>query len=207
MSDSTSAWLVQQIRAGDQAAWGELIRLYEGRLHSFVGLRIRAAQDAEDIVQETFMGLLRSLPHFDTSRDLENYLFTIASHKIRDHLRKRGRHPLQLLEDGTEDSYVPQPPARIRGPSSLLASAERVQGEEARLSVALQALIDRWRDGGEYWRIECAELLFVAGWPNAQVAQYLGLTAQQVANQKFQILETLTRDVAKEGDEGPDSVS
>lgn len=199
MSDSTAAWLVEQIRAGNQAAWEELIRLYEGRLHAFVGIRIRAAQDAEDIVQETFMGLLRSLPLFDSSRDLENYLFTIASHKIRDHLRKKGRHPLQLLEDGTSDSYVPQPAARIRGPSSLLASAERMAGEEDRLSSALRSLIENWRESGDFWRIECAELLFVAGWPNAQVAQYLGLTAQQVANQKFQILESLSRRVLEEG--------
>lgn len=199
MSDPTSAWLVERIRAGEAGAWEELIRLYEGRISEFVRIRLRDPHTVEDVTQETFLGLLRSLPHFDASRDLEGYLFTIAAHKIRDHLRKRGRHPLGLLGDLEGHTSTPpsDPPAAIRGPSSLLASAERVRGEEARLVAALGELIDQWRSQEDYRRIKCIELLFVAGWANRDVAQHLGLSEQQVANYKFQVIERLSRQTKK----------
>lgn len=192
MADQTATWLVEQIRAGAPNAWQTLIDLYEGRLSAFVRARLRDSHIVDDIVQETFLGFLRSLPHFDTSRDLESYLFTIAAHKIRDHLRTQGRHPLSLLADFQNSSQAPlEPKAAIRGPSSLLASAERLAGEEARLAAALQGLLDQWRANGDYRRIKCIELLLVAGWPNREVARFLDMTEQQVANYKFQVIETL----------------
>ena len=200
MGDQASRWLIERIRAQDAAAWQDLIRLYQRRLHAFVSARIRDKHAAEDVVQETFLGFLRSLPHFDPNRELERYLFTIAAHKIRDHLRKNGRHPLGLLDDLGTSSHGMEPSASIRGPSSLLASGERIAGEEARLVDALSAILDRWRQQGDYRKLKCAELLFVAGWPNKQVAQHLEMTEQQVANQKFQLMESLTRKVQQRGE-------
>ena len=45
------------------------------------------------MVQETFVGFLNSLTNFDDKRDLQTWLFTIASHKVTDQLRKLGRRP------------------------------------------------------------------------------------------------------------------
>jgi RNA polymerase sigma-70 factor (ECF subfamily) len=191
LADQTATWLVEQIRAGTPNAWQTLIEMYEGRLSAFVRARLRDNHIVDDIVQETFLGFLRSLPHFDTSRDLESYLFTIAAHKIRDHLRTQGRHPLSLLADFSSSQSPLEPKAAIRGPSSLLASAERLAGEEARLTAALQSLLDQWRAAGDYRRIKCIELLLVAGWPNREVARFLDMTEQQVANYKFQVIEAL----------------
>lgn len=196
MSNCTAEWLVRQIRKGDEQAWQQLITQYEGRLSAFVRARLRDAHTVDDVVQETFMGFLRSLPHFDESRDLESYLFTIAAHKIRDHLRKQGRHPLSLLDDLEQSGSALEPRAGIRGPSSLIASAERVQGEEERLCRALRAILDQWREQGDFRRIKCIELLLVAGWANRDVAEFLGLTEQQVANYKFQVIERLARRAA-----------
>ncbi len=193
MSDSTSEWLIDRIRAGDAAAWQSLIDAYEGRLSAFVRIRLSDRDSVDDVVQETFMGLLRSLPHYDSTRDLESYLFTIAAHKIRDHLRKGGRHPLSLLGDLSESRAPAEPSARIRGPSSLLASRERLEGEEARLASLLAEMLTQWMEKGDYRRIKCMELLFVAGWSNQDAAQELGLTEQQVANYKFQMVERLSK--------------
>lgn len=193
MADQTTQWLVQQIRKGDPAAWQALIDEYEGRLSAFVRMRIADRDAVDDIVQETFLGFVRSLPHFDVSRDLESYLFTIAAHKIRDHLRKNGRHPLSFLGDLSESRAPAEPSGRVRGPSSLLASRERIHGEERRLVESLGAILDEWRAKGDYQRIMCMELLFVAGWGNQQVANHLGLTEQQVANYKFQLIERLSK--------------
>src|SRR5439155_2993797 len=91
--------LVQQIRQGDARAWDHLIAHYEGRLLAFVQRRLHDRATSEDVVQETFIGFLNSLPNFDDRRELQTYLFTIASHKLTDHLRRTGRHPLQNASD------------------------------------------------------------------------------------------------------------
>src|SRR6266436_8439475 len=99
MSSESERLLVQQIRQGDSRAWEHLIARYEGRLLAFVHRRLRDRSASEDVVQETFIGFLNSLPNYDESRELQTYLFTIASHKLTDHLRRIGRHPMRPLND------------------------------------------------------------------------------------------------------------
>src|SRR5437879_1779165 len=103
MSSESDRLLIQQIRRGDGGAWEDLISRYEGRLLAFVERRLRDRATSEDVVQETFIGFLNSLPNFDERRELQTYLFTIASHKLTDHLRKTGRHPLKSLSEGGGD--------------------------------------------------------------------------------------------------------
>src|SRR5947199_3049474 len=95
MPSESDRLLIQQIRQGNQRAWETLITRYEGRLLAFVQRRLHDRGASEDVVQETFIGFLTSLPNFDDRRELQTYLFTIASHKLTDHLRRSGRHPLQ----------------------------------------------------------------------------------------------------------------
>src|ERR671924_879590 len=102
MSSESDRLLVQQIRGGDSRAWETLIARYEGRLLAFVQRRVRDRSAAEDIVQETFVGFLNSLPNFDEKRELQTYLFTIASYKITDHLRRSGRRPAQTGEEAAD---------------------------------------------------------------------------------------------------------
>ncbi|HEU5115557.1 MAG TPA: RNA polymerase sigma factor, partial [Isosphaeraceae bacterium] len=80
--------LIRQVRDGHEPAWNNLIERYEGRLLAFVDSRLHDRAASEDTVQETFIGFLTSLPHYDENRDLEAYLFSIAAHKLTDHLRK-----------------------------------------------------------------------------------------------------------------------
>src|ERR687888_1922111 len=104
MSSEGDRLLAQQIRQGDSKAWETLIARYEGRLLAFVDRRLRDRAASEDVVQEAFIGFLNSLPNFDEARELQTYLFTIASHKLTDHLRRQGRHPLQHVSEGPGDA-------------------------------------------------------------------------------------------------------
>src|SRR5262249_13318363 len=103
MPSDSDRLLIQQIRQGDPRAWDALIARYEGRLLAFVQRRLRDGSASEDVVQETFVGSLNSLPNFDDRRELQTYLFTIAAHKLTDHLRRSGRHPLRPLSEGGSD--------------------------------------------------------------------------------------------------------
>src|SRR5687768_18457826 len=121
MSTEAEKVLIKQIRQGDAQAWERLINLYEGRLLAFAVRRVRDRSATEDVVQETFVGFLNSLPNFDDKRELQTYLFTIASHKLTDHLRKAGRHPLKSLTDGNDElldqqcDHHPTASSRVRG--------------------------------------------------------------------------------------------
>src|SRR5471032_2814353 len=107
MSSESDRLLVQQIRQGDSRAWEHLIARYEGRLLAFIHRRLRDRASIEDAVQETFIGFLNSLPNYDETRELQTYLFTIASYKLTDQLRRSGRHPMKHVSAGAND-VLPQ---------------------------------------------------------------------------------------------------
>ena len=86
--DPAEALLIASVRRGSPDAWQDLIARYEGRLLAFVDSRLRNRAASEDIVQDTFVGFLVSLPNYDASTPLETYLFSIAAHKLTDHLRR-----------------------------------------------------------------------------------------------------------------------
>src|SRR5438067_721423 len=145
MSSDGDRLLIEQIRQGDQRAWQSLIARYEGRLLAFVERRLHDHAASEDVVQETFIGFLSSLPHFDDRRELQTYLFTIASHKLTDHLRRTGRHPLHPASEGAGDvlqhELDKQPAA-----SSLARSQERRALESDAITRGLGAMIQQWRE-------------------------------------------------------------
>ncbi len=190
--------LISQIRRGDEAAWRDLIARFEGRLLGYVEQRLRNRAASEDVVQETFVGFLLSLPNFDGDRPLESYLFTIAAHKLTDYLRRTGRRPTIPLQSSNESSSEIPLAGPYRGASTLARSGERRELESAALAKALRTIADKWRAKGEWEKLRCAELLLVAGQPNKQVAAALGWSEQSVANLKFDLLERLTRELTRQ---------
>jgi RNA polymerase sigma-70 factor, ECF subfamily len=190
--------LVTKIRAGDADAWSELIGRFEGRLLAFVEGRIGRRSAGEDVVQETFLGFLNSLPNFEDSRPLESYLFSIAAHKLTDHLRREGRRPTLPLAAGSSGNEW-EPPDRARPVSSAMRSGERRGLEEAAMVEALCEHLERLRSRGEWLKLECLELLFVRGWANRDVAVQLAMSEQTVANLKFEFLARLRNLIRKQG--------
>src|SRR3954466_2334634 len=136
MASESDRLLIDQIRQRDSRAWETLISRYEGRLLAFVQRRLRDRSVSEDVVQETFIGFLNSLPNFDDRRELQTYLFTIASHKLTDHLRKQGRHPLKTVSDSPSDVLHQQLDSNP-GASSVARGQERQELESAALARCL----------------------------------------------------------------------
>jgi RNA polymerase sigma-70 factor, ECF subfamily len=187
----TDAVLIRRIREGDAEAWYELIARFEGRLLAFVDSRTRHRSAAEDLVQETFVGFLTSLPNFDGRRPLEGYLFSIAAHKLIDYLRREGRRPMLPLLPAGSDASSWEPAGSARAASSIARSGERRHLEEEALAAALTRQIEHFRRRGQWDRLECAELLFVRGWSNKTAASRLGISEQTVANYKFEFVAAL----------------
>ncbi len=198
MPSESDRLLVQQIRQGDQRAWENLIAQYEGRLLAFVDRRLRDRAASEDVVQEAFIGFLNSLPNFDEQRELQTYLFTIASHKLTDHLRRAGRHPLRSLSDSAAD-LLNQQFDHHPAASSIARSEERRELERAALTKALNQLVQQWQQKGDFVRLKVLELLWVKGWPNREVAAFLRISEQQVANFRFAAVKKLSEHIRHAG--------
>jgi RNA polymerase sigma-70 factor (ECF subfamily) len=191
MPSESDRLLIRQIRDGDSRAWETLIARYEGRLLAFVQRRLRDRDSSEDVVQETFVGFLNSLPNFDDNRELQTYLFTIASHKLTDHLRRNGRHPLRSLRDSSSDLLNQQIDDQP-GASSAARSEERRELESAAIVRCLGQILRGLQEKGDWARLKVLELLWIKGWANRDVAAFLKISEQQVANYRFAAVKKLS---------------
>lgn len=191
MTSDADQILVDRISQGEERAWEDLIGRYEGRLLAFVDSRLRNRSTSEDIVQDTFVGFLNSLPNYDRKRPLESYLFSICAYKLTDYLRREGRRPaISLTQNANDNSSSPWQivSAHARGASSIARSGERKKLEEDAIVDAIKNQIDKWKERSDWMKLKCIELLFVVGLGNKATAEKLDITEQQVANFKFDFI-------------------
>ena len=103
----TDSQLLQRYRAGDEDAFREIVNRYKNSLYAFLRRFLNQQDVVEDVFQETFLQLYSSQESFDISRPLHPWLFTIATNKAKDALRKQQRHgslSLGAITDTTETS-------------------------------------------------------------------------------------------------------
>lgn len=87
MNDRTDEELVIAIQEGDVFAFEYLVRRYQKRLHSFVRRVVGDHQAAQDVVQESFISLYKTIDRVDTGKKFSTYVFSIARNKAISHLR------------------------------------------------------------------------------------------------------------------------
>lgn len=102
------ARLIYRCLAGDEKAYRELIERYQAQVYSVALRMVRRSEDAEDVVQETFVRMFRALDRYDPSRPFSAWLLTIASRLCIDHLRRRrvGTIPLTQRDPGSGEEYT-----------------------------------------------------------------------------------------------------
>ncbi|MCA8988933.1 MAG: RNA polymerase sigma factor [Planctomycetaceae bacterium] len=187
MTEQDQTTLLAAIRRGDPAAWRSVIDSYEGRLQAFAQSRLNDPSLAQDVVQETFVGFLTSLPNYDETRSsLESFLFRIAAYKIADILRQKGRRGVS-----TQDDFAGKTDHHARRASSMMRSREGADRQRLEMKNTLQDIIHNWKEEARYERLKCCELLFVRGFSNQQVSRILEITEQQVANHKQAFLKKM----------------
>ncbi|MCK4342390.1 MAG: sigma-70 family RNA polymerase sigma factor [Phycisphaerae bacterium] len=186
--DEADAYLIEAVQRGDQQAWSEVIDRYQGRLISFARRMLAERSEAEDIVQETFLGLLRSLPNYDPSRSLETYLFAILRNKISDYIRRRQRGQRQSLDqlkmDDTPEAWID-----AETPSHYVAGQENLAAQRGALVACLRQWVAQCTEQRRFQDLIVIEMLVVLGLRNKEVAADLGLTEPAVAGIKFRVLE------------------
>jgi RNA polymerase sigma factor (sigma-70 family) len=144
--------------------------------------------EADDIVQETFLGLLRSVASYDSSRSLETYLFSILRHKLSDHFRRAPRGQRQSLEQLDPDD-AGSVWRSDETPSHALLGQEQVEAQRAALAKCLRQWVEQCHEQRRFQELMVIEMLVVLGLRNKEVASDLELAETAVAGIKFRVLE------------------
>jgi RNA polymerase sigma-70 factor (ECF subfamily) len=92
------ATLVAQLRAGDEAAFEQVVRAYGGRLLAVARRIVGSEEDARDVVQDAFMNAFKSLDRFEGNAKLSTWLHRIVVNAALMRLRTRKRKPEQSIE-------------------------------------------------------------------------------------------------------------
>ena len=135
--------LVAASRDGDPAALEALVRSHQDRVYSFAMRMCRNVEDAKDILQDTFLGVIRSIREFREESKFSTWLYRIAANACLKK-RRRGVHDPTPDQELSLDDLMPRPDAEGRKPEipDWSGDAERalLDGE---LSARMESAIDK----------------------------------------------------------------
>lgn len=89
MNEAHSTRLIAACLAGDEDAIEILVRQYESDVFRLALSIVGDVAEANEVTQETFIAVLRSLPYYQEQKSFKAWLYTIALNLSRSHLRKR----------------------------------------------------------------------------------------------------------------------
>jgi RNA polymerase sigma-70 factor (ECF subfamily) len=135
--DVEAEWL-RRAQAGDEAAFGELVKHHYPAVFRRVAGILRNEHDARDVSQEVWLTVWRTLADYRGDAKFSTWLYTIATRRAIDHTRKQRRwlaRFLPFLADEVTGATI-EPAAPGPGPGDQLEGVER----EARFERAIAAL-------------------------------------------------------------------
>ncbi len=102
--------LVERARGGDEAAFEQLIRQYDRQIFRIARHFTQNKEDAEDIVQDTFLKAYQKLHQFQGNSKFYTWLVRIAVNESLKRLRKRRNSKTVSMDEDvqTEDGSVPR---------------------------------------------------------------------------------------------------
>jgi RNA polymerase sigma-70 factor (ECF subfamily) len=83
--------LIQQLRAGDEGAFKTLVANYQDLVYNTALGIVQNSEDAEDVAQEVFIQVYRSIDQFKGDARLSTWIYRITTTKALDHIRSRKR--------------------------------------------------------------------------------------------------------------------
>ena len=92
------AALIAALRAGDERAFEQLVRVFGGRLLTVARRLVRDEEDARDAVQTAYLNAFRALPDFAGDSQLATWLHRIVVNAALMKLRARRRRPEESIE-------------------------------------------------------------------------------------------------------------
>jgi len=102
--------LVERVRGGDLSAFEQLMKQYDRQIFRIAQHITQSREDAEDVVQDTFLKAYTKLDQFQGNSKFYTWLVRIAVNESLMRLRKRRNHPTVSMDDDiqTEEGSVPR---------------------------------------------------------------------------------------------------
>jgi RNA polymerase sigma-70 factor (ECF subfamily) len=128
--------LLERLRAGDQDAFRELVKRHDGALRRVARTFVHTTSAADDVVQETWLGVIRGLSAFEGRSSLRTWIFRILVNRARTRgVRDARSVPFSALEHddapavepaafGADGRWTSAPPRLETDPETSLLSAE-----------------------------------------------------------------------------------
>ena len=155
MSTDREADQIKRAAGGDPAAIRAIVVRHTARLHALAFRMLRSSEDAEDVVQETFLRAWKALPTWQPRAKLSTWLHRVTLNLCYDRLRKK-------RETTTDD--LPEQADETPGPHAQLVRQQTVE----RVQAGLSALPDRQR--------AALSLCALEGYSNREAADILEIS-------------------------------
>ncbi|MFE7461237.1 sigma-70 family RNA polymerase sigma factor [Streptomyces sp. NPDC057554] len=164
--------LIEAARSGDQGAKDRLVASYLPLLYNVVGRALNGHADVDDVVQETVLRMLRSLPELRDPERFRSWLVAIAMNEIRRHWREGQAGTVSA--DRLDDAYdLPDPRADFVEVTILRLG---LTGQRRQVAEATRWLDEDDRALLSLWWLETAGQL-----SRAEVAAAMELSPQHTA--------------------------
>lgn len=169
LDPKTERLTIQRARRGDREAVAELIRAYQRPLEMFLFRLCGKPEVAEDIAQEAFVRVMRSLDRFDERFRFSTWLFTIGKRLLVNYQQKmRPRADSEVVEYRADSDHTPE---------GEVIEAERGQRITHLVGVALESLPESQR--------EIVLLFHQQGWSVQQIGEKLGMPEGTIKSHLF----------------------
>jgi RNA polymerase sigma-70 factor (ECF subfamily) len=95
---------LKELQAGDPLAYAKFVEENQGQVYNLALRMLNDPQDAEDVLQETFLSAYKALPEFQGRSSLSTWLYRIASNASLMRLRKKRPETVSVDEPLTLDA-------------------------------------------------------------------------------------------------------
>jgi RNA polymerase sigma-70 factor (ECF subfamily) len=123
--------LITRLRARDEQAFGEIVRAYGDKVFSLIYRMLGNRQEAEDVAQDVFITVFKTIESFRGEAKFSTWLLRIAANHSKNRIKHLARRPTEGVdpEDVSQvriSSDRPAPPvqAQIDAPDKLMEAAE-----------------------------------------------------------------------------------
>jgi RNA polymerase sigma factor (sigma-70 family) len=173
----------QQSRAANarlSRSWNHFFMIFNEVIRRFARTQQLAVADGDDLVQEVWLQVIRSMPDFVCAKSrpgLRTWLYQVVQNKIKDAVRHKARHPTQNLDRVLAEGHEPADPSQ--DPAKLFQRHETA----AMVGVALEQI----RGQVHQTNMRVIELHWIHGRSLAEVGEILGLTANEIQCRQYRM--------------------
>jgi RNA polymerase sigma-70 factor (ECF subfamily) len=121
--DETEA-LIQRCLRGDQVAWERIVRLHWRRVFNVAYKFVGKHDEAEDLTQDIFLKIFKSLDTFDRRANFQTWLISVSRNLCIDHYRSVRKERQTIDRDVDANELTPAAPEP--GPIAALEQRDRV---------------------------------------------------------------------------------